>query len=217
MHELEIEAKNVDTAIEQGLKQLNLTKDEVTIKILDEGSSGLFGLGAKPARVLITNGKKSIPPEVDINYALNKAKEVTTELFARLNIALNKINAQIKDDFLNVEIETPNGNLVIGKGGQTLDSLEYILQLILNNDPKSRLKINLDTENYRNKQRGRLEVLAQKALNYVKRTGKIYRFDPMCAKERKMIHSYLKSYPEIETFSDGHGNLRKVAIKRAAK
>jgi len=216
---LEMEGKTVEDAIEKGLLRLNLSKNEVIINVLNEGSPGFLGLGGKSARVLITpkGAKKELSPDVDIAYAQAKAKSVAGELFSHLNINLNSISATVLDDFLNVEIETDNGSLVIGKGGQTLDSLEYILQLILNNDPRSRVKVNLDTEHYRKKQRQRLEVLADKALSYVKRTGKVYRFEPMGARERKIIHSYLKSFPEAETFSDGEGSQRKVAIKRAQK
>lgn len=230
-NEIEIEGKSVDDAVEKGLIELGTAKDDVVIKVLSEGSSGFLGMGGKPARVLITAAKaaskkapphetklpKSVLSEADIAYAKQKTQTVIKELFSRLNITLSNIALTERDGFLDIEIETSDGSLVIGKGGQTLDSLEYILQLILNNDPKSRSKINLDTEHYRKKQRERLEVLAQKALAYVSRTGKVYRFEPMGARERKIIHSYLKTFPEVETFSDGEGKARKVAIKRSQK
>lgn len=134
-----------------------------------------------------------------------------------MNIDVKDIKTSFSKDTVNIEIVADDSGFIIGKGGQTLDSLEYIAQIILNNTLNSKLKINLDCESYRLKQSKRLHSMADKAIEYVKRTGKIYRFDPMSAKERKIIHLYLEDFPNIESFSEGEGLFRKVGVKLSNK
>ena len=134
-----------------------------------------------------------------------------------MRLGLKSVKTVPGSDSVNAEIETEESGYIIGKNGQTLDSLEYITQIIVNNDLHSKIKVNLDCEKYRQKQNEKLKVMADKAVEYVKRTGKIYRFDPMNAKERKIIHTYLKDNSQIETFSEGEGIMRKVDIKLSKK
>ncbi|MDD2523320.1 MAG: RNA-binding cell elongation regulator Jag/EloR [Endomicrobiia bacterium] len=221
MQELEVSGKNIEEAITIGIKKLDCTKDEVEIKILDEGTSGLFGLmGAKPAKILLTLKKEnnkniSEKKDVDIDSALacKNVESYVREIISMMNISLKTLETSYKDGIIEIEVSTDNGSLLIGKGGQSLDALEYIVQLMLNTNPKTRVKINLDTENYRLKQQERLKVIAEKAIEYVQRTKKIYRFDPMSAKERKFIHMYLKDIGGFDTFSEGEGTMRKVGVK----
>ncbi len=226
--ELEISGKNIEEAISLGLKELNCSKDDVEIKILDEGTTGLFGLmGAKPAKVLLTlkNTEQNKVQEqelkkkeinADFDLACKNAKEYTGKIVSMMNVNVNDIKVNHNNETINVEIFTDSGSLLIGKAGQSLNALEYIVQLMINTNPSTRVKVNLDTENYRQKQQERLKTIANKAVEYVKRTKKIYRFDPMSAKERKFIHNYLKSFEEFDTFSEGEGSMRKVGVKLSA-
>lgn len=224
MQELEVSGKNIEDAISIGIKKLDCTKDEVEIKILDEGTSGLFGLmGSKPAKILLTlkqNNNKNISEkkdvEIDSNLACKNVESYTKDIISMMNIGLNDLKTYYKDGIVEIEVSTDNGSLLIGKGGQSLDALEYIVQLMLNTNAKTRVKVNLDTENYRLKQQERLKVIAEKAMEYVQRTKKIYRFDPMSAKERKFIHMYLKDIGGFDTFSEGEGTMRKVGVKISA-
>ncbi|MGE4385133.1 MAG: RNA-binding cell elongation regulator Jag/EloR [Endomicrobiaceae bacterium] len=227
MQEIEISGKNIEDAIANGIKKLDCKKEEVEIKILDEGTSGLFGLmGAKPAKVLLTlkqdvnigkssDAKKEI--EVNAELACKNVEKYVRDIVKMMNIEVKDLKAYYKDGIVEAEISTDNGSLLIGKGGQTLDALEYIVQLMLNTDSDTRVKVNVDTENYRLKQQERLKVLAEKAIEYVKRTKKIYRFDPMSAKERKFIHLYLENIGGFDTFSEGEGAMRKVGVKLLAE
>lgn len=226
MQEIEISGKNIEDAIANGIKKLNCAKEDVEIKILDEGTSGLFGLmGAKPAKVLltlknnITTSRKNAVREtadVDSDLACKNVEKYIKDIISMMNIELKDLKVYYKDGIVEAEVSTDNGSLLIGKGGQTLDSLEYIVQLMLNTNSDTRVKVNLDTENYRLKQQERLKVLAEKAIEYVKRTKKIYRFDPMSAKERKFIHMYLENAGGFDTFSEGEGAMRKVGVKLLA-
>ena len=221
--ELEVSGKNIEEAISSGLKELNCSKDDVEIKILDEGTTGLFGLmGAKPAKVLLTLKKEDqqkiseiTKKEIDADFdlACKNVKNYIEKIVSMMNININDIKVNHNNETINVEVFTDSGSLLIGKSGQSLNALEYIVQLMLNTNPSTRVKVTIDTENYRQKQQERLKTIVNKAIEYVKRTKKIYRFDPMSAKERKFIHNYLKEFPEFETFSEGEGSKRKVGVK----
>ena len=223
--ELEFSGKNINDAIEKGLQELNCSKEDVEIKILDEGTKGLFGLmGSKPARVILTlkdkngikkeNTKKEEPKrEIDFDLACKNAKEYVEKIVSMMNINVTDIKVNHDDETVNIDVATDSGSLLIGRSGQSLNALEYVVQLMLNTNPSTRAKVNIDTEKYRQKQQDRLKAIANKAIEYVKRTKKIYRFDPMSAKDRKFIHTYLKNIGGFDTFSEGEGALRKVGVK----
>ena len=117
------------------------------------------------------------------------------------------------EDTVNIEVSTDSGSLLIGRSGQSLNALEYVVQLMLNTNSSTRAKVTIDTENYRQKQQERLKTIINKAIEYVKRTKKIYRFDPMSSKDRKFIHQYFKNLGGFDTFSEGEGAMRKVGVK----
>lgn len=218
LKELESTGKNISEAISTGLKLLKCTKDDVEIKILDEGSSGLFGLmGSKPARVLLTlkDGIVEIKniQTIDFKQACKSVETTINDIVGMMGIKVSSIKTSHEEDTVSAEIVSDNSGVLIGKGGQSLDALEYLVQLIVNTDPRTRVKVNLDTENYRAKQQERLKTMAEKAMEYVKRTKKIYRFDPMSAKERRYLHNYLKNIGGFDTFSEGEGIMRKVGVK----
>jgi len=218
LKELESTGKNISEAISTGLKLLKCTKEDVEIKILDEGSSGLFGLmGSKPARVLLTlkNGIVEIKntETIDFKQACKSVEDVINDIVKMMGIQISSIKTYHEEDTVSAEITSDNSGVLIGKGGQSLDALEYLVQLIVNTDPRTRVKVNLDTENYRAKQQERLKTIAEKAMEYVKRTKKIYRFDPMSSKERRYLHNYLKNIGGFDTFSEGEGVMRKVGVK----
>ena len=224
--ELELTGKNIEDAIEKGLKELNCSKEDVEIKVLDEGTKGLFGLmGAKPARVLLTikdknqtketkkEKKEEVKREIDFDLACKNAQEYTSKIISMMNIKVEDIKVNHDEDTVNIEVSTDSGSLLIGRSGQSLNALEYVVQLMLNTNASTRAKVSIDTENYRQKQQERLKTIINKAIEYVKRTKKIYRFDPMSAKDRKFIHQYFKNLGEFDTFSEGEGAMRKVGVK----
>ena len=224
--ELEITGKNIEDAIEKGLQELNCSREEVEIKILDEGTKGLFGLmGAKPARVRLTakdknsskdtrrEKKEETKREIDFDLACKNAKEYTSKIISMMNIKIDDIKVTHDDETVNIAVSTDSGSLLIGRSGQSLNALEYVVQLMLNTNSATRAKVTIDTENYRQKQQERLKTIINKAIEYVKRTKKIYRFDPMSAKDRKFIHQYFKELGGFDTFSEGEGAMRKVGVK----
>lgn len=241
LDEMESIGKNVAEAIENGIKKLECSKEDVDIKILDEGSSGLFGLmGAKPARVLLTaknknkkenksektetklskyvdnkinNEKDNENIEIDEKLSCKTVQDTIKDIVKMMGINIENMETNFKDDVVTVDIKTDNSSILIGRSGQSLDALEYVTQLIVNTNPKTRVKVYLDTDNYRLKQEERLKAIAEKAIEYVNRTKKIYRFDPMPARERKFLHTYFKDLGGYETFSEGDGAIKKVGVK----
>jgi spoIIIJ-associated protein len=217
MSEIEVEGKTVEEAIRTGLEKLGCARDKVEIKILNEGTSGLFGLmGNKPARVLLTT-KEGTPAEsigeADLALAQTRAMQVTGEIIKLMQLSFTDIHTALMAGRVLIEVKSADSTQLIGKNGQTLDALENIIGLILSRDPKTRVKISLDTDDYRRKQDERLEDMAAKAAEQVMATGKTFRFEPMPARSRRVIHLALKNNPDVETFSEGEGMFRKVGVK----
>lgn len=200
-----ISSKTVQDAINEGLRQLNVGRDNVTIEILDEPNRGFLGfIGAKNAKVkVIVNRDAVTEAENFLNILLNKM-EIKAEF---------KINKTL--EILNIEIIGENGDdmgAIIGKRGNTLDSIQYLISLIVNKDRDTYLKVLLDTENYRKKREETLIRLAKKMAGKAKRIRKKVRLEPMNPYERRIIHSALQTDPYIKTFSEGKEPYRKVVI-----
>jgi spoIIIJ-associated protein len=211
MAEIEVEGKTVEEAIEEGLAKLGCTRDKIEIKILNEGTAGLFGLmGNKPARVRLTTKNGA---DADFSACQEKIKDILSNILNFMHLPFSEINTALMAGRLLAEIKSPESSFIIGKNGQTLEALEHIATLILNKDENTRIKITLNTEGYRKKQEKRIHSMAQKAAEQVKRTGKAFRFEPMSAKERRIIHLFLQNDPDIETLSEGEDIFRKVVIK----
>jgi spoIIIJ-associated protein len=224
MPEIEIKGKTVEEAILKGLKTLGCAREDIKVEILSEGASGLFGLmGAKPASVLISAPQECCKTEgcfTDPKQSQEKVKRVLNDILSRMGTPAKNIKTSFdkENESVCAEVEANgDGGYVIGKGGQTLDALEYLTQIIVNNDLESKIKVNLDCRDYRSNQNDKLRILADKAAQYVKRTGKVYRFAAMSARERKIIHLHLQSDPSVETFSEGDGSFRKLGVKPASK
>lgn len=223
MPEIEVKGKTIEEAIIKGIQLLGCERKDAEIKVLDEGANGLFGLmGAKPAVVLVSadsskcSGSAALnETEADIKKFRAKTETVLAEILQKMGVPFNRLDSSYENKTVTAQIQTDKGSFIIGKNGQTLDALEYIIQIIVNENLPYKIKVNIDCENYRIKQTEKLKILADKAVEYVIRTGKIYRFEPMSAKERKIIHTYLKDNLKIDSFSEGEGPLRKVGVKPA--
>ncbi len=195
-------AKTVDEAIELALAELGATRSQVEIDILDEGSKGLFGiLGGKDARVIVT--KKDAPED--------KAVAFLSELFLSMGIRV-QIDAKMDGDNLYIDLSGNDMGIVIGKRGDTLDSIQYLTSLVVNNSKGSYIKVTIDTENYREKRKEALEALAQRIAAKVERTGKRHTFEPMNPYERRIIHSTLQANEKVTTYSIGEDPNRKIVV-----
>ncbi|MEE9316084.1 MAG: Jag N-terminal domain-containing protein, partial [bacterium] len=169
MEEKEFSGKNVEEAIEKGLKELGLSRDDVEVKILDEGKAGLFGLmGASPAKIkLIVKPLKGLKAEEkgkatreklsdgDLISAQKKVKEELNETLKLMGMEA-EVTTSLEEGKVVADIKSENGAILIGEKGQTLNALQLIVNLIVNKDEKTRTKVIVDTENYRQRRENAL-------------------------------------------------------------
>ena len=202
MNTVEKTAKTVEAAVAEALASLGATKDEVKITIIDPGTKGgLFGIGSKPAKVLVT---RKLKPE---DVARNFLKELTLAM----NISV-QIEAISRDRLVSVNMVGDNMGLLIGKRGQTLDALQYLTNLVVNQHSETNANVILDTENYRKRRRETLESLAYGIARKVKATKKSVTLEPMSRFERHVIHTALQNDRNVRTTSEGSEPFRYVVI-----
>lgn len=199
---LEKKGKTVDDAVAEALKEMELTKEEVEILVLEEGSKGFFGMfGAKEALVRIT---RKFNPE-------KMAKDFLHEMFLAMNI-LVEIETKLKEKQMFINLSGEDMGILIGKRGQTLDAIQYLVNLVVNKGNAPYISITLDTENYRQRRKETLESLAFNLAKKVKQTGKSVVLEPMNPYERRIIHSSLQNDKYVTTYSEGEEPYRNVVI-----
>ncbi|WP_081707832.1 RNA-binding cell elongation regulator Jag/EloR, partial [Bacillus massiliigorillae] len=202
MRELTATGQNVNEAVESALAQLNTTRDRVEIEILDEGKKGLFGLfGSRKAAVKVT-----LQPN-PIEEAKAFLQKVTTNM--GLDVV---IEAEVDGKVITFKLSGSKIALLIGKRGQTLNSLQLLTQLVANRHSKQYLTILLDAEDYRQRRNDTLVNLAEKMAQKVFKTKKEVALEPMPSYERKVIHTALMKYNRIETYSSGKDPYRHLVI-----
>jgi len=198
---IERSGKTVDDATNDALKFLGVTRDEVEVTVLDAGSKGFLGFGGKPARVLV---KVKFDPE-------KRAKQFLREVTAAMNLPLT-VTTSLKDKQLLVNLTGDDMGILIGKRGQTLDSLQYLVNLVVNKGNAPYISVTLDTENYRQRRRETLESLAVNLAKKVRATHKNVVLEPMNPYERRIIHSTLQNNRFVTTYSEGDEPFRNVVI-----
>ncbi|NLJ88586.1 MAG: protein jag [Epulopiscium sp.] len=200
---VEKESRTVEEAITEGLIELGTTRKNVEIEILDKGSRGLFGLlGSKMARVRLT--KKVNPVDAAVNF-LN-------DIFKKMNLEAKIIVEEKEEGNYLFNIQGDDMGILIGKRGQTLDSFQYLANIIANKNKDNHIRITLDTENYRERRKETLETLAKNLAKKVKLTKKSVVLEPMNPYERRIIHFALQNDKSIKTHSEGEDPYRKVII-----
>lgn len=204
---LEKSASTVEEAIELALKELDVTEDQVEIEILEEGSKSFLGLGKqKEAKVRI----------ILYDYAIEIARDFLGELFEKMGIDAELEFAE-EDELLKINVVTKSSGMIIGRRGETLDSLQFLTGLVVNRNNTTYRKIIIDTENYRKKREETLEELANRIAAKVEKSGRNKTLEPMNPYERRIIHSTLQKNKNVETFSVGEEPNRKVVIKSIAR
>lgn len=200
---IEMTGKSVDDAIKNALLELKLTEDKIEVEVLEEGSKGFLNFfGTKAARIKV---------KVKRDYIID-ARTFLTDVLNNMNI---KAEIKIKEEknAVKITLNGPDMGILIGYRGETLDSLQYLVSLVINKDHDLEYKrVVLDTENYRLKREETLRRLAVRLASKVTSTGKPVRLEPMNPYERRVIHASLQSNPEIDTFSEGDEPFRRVVI-----
>ena len=201
----EFTGKTVEEALESALSQLNVTIDQIEYEVLEKESNGFLGLfNSKPAKIAVKLKEKNLC-DLAVNFLNDvlKAMEVNADVKAVLNEQGDEINVDLAGDDMGV---------LIGKRGATLDSLQYLVSLVVNKESDSYIKIKLDTENYRERRKETLENLAHNIASKVKKTRHSVTLEPMNPYERRIIHSCLQQDNYVETHSEGDEPFRKVVI-----
>ena len=203
MEFIEISAKNVDDAITQATVQLGITSDQLEYEVLDKGSTGFLGIGSKNA-VIKARKKFSIDENVvEFLSSIFDAMKMEVEILVAVNEEEHIIEVELKGDDMGI---------LIGKRGQTLDSLQYLTNLAINKHSDEYYKVKIDTEDYRKRRKETLENLAKNIAYKVKRTKRPVSLEPMNHFERRIIHSALQNDRYVTTHSEGDEPYRHVVV-----
>ena len=200
---IEVSAKTYDEAVTNALIQLGATSDQVEIEVIDKGSSGFLGIGAEPVRIKVT---KKLTPDSFLKKFLSDifaAMQMDVEIILQVNEEAHCIDVELKGDEMGV---------LIGKRGQTLDSLQLLANNAVHKNFETYYKVKLDTENYRLRRKETLENLAKNIAYKVKRTKRPVSLEPMNPFERRIIHSALQNDRYVITHSEGEDPFRHIVV-----
>ena len=204
MDYIEVKGKTVDDAITNALIQLETTSDKIEYEVIERGSNGFLGLIGKQDAVIKVRKKSNL---------LDDTYEFLYKMFSAMNMEVtSKIDYNEENRTMNIDFSGDEMGILIGKRGQTLDSLQYLISLVVNKESDSYIKVKVDTEDYRERRKQTLENLAKNLSYKVKRTRRPVTLEPMNPYERRIIHSALQNDRYVETHSEGDEPYRKVVI-----
>lgn len=204
MKSIEVEGKTVEEALNKALIELGTDKNMVNVEILSHGSKGLFNvIGVKPARIKVSN---------KYDY-IEEARIFIANILNCMEIEA-KIDFKEENDILRINLSGEKMGVIIGYRGETLDSIQYLVSLVVNKVHElPHKKVILDTENYRNKREETLKGVAIKTANKVIKTKKVFKLEPMNPYERRIIHSALQGNTFVNTYSEGDEPFRRVVVE----
>ena len=222
MESIEAEADSIDAAIDAALKTLGVPRDRVEIEILASGSRGLFGIGSRKAKVRATlrspmrepaappaERPTTTPPPDD--RAAERARQVLREIVTLMNVDAT-VHVRTTDERIVLDLSGDASGILIGRRGQMLDALEYVLNRIVGRDEGSAVRIVIDSENYRQRRRETLENLARRMAEQAKKKRKPVALNPMSPRDRRIVHLILQEDPLLTTKSAGTGYFRRLII-----
>ncbi len=217
MKEVEISAKSLEVAIQQALEQLGVNRDEAEVTVLSEGKTGILGMGTEEARVRVTSLVPALEEENDVAEA---ARRVLETLLARMGVSASiETGTQLLVEGetgtttpIAFNIRGDDLGVLIGRQGQTISCLQYIVRLIVAQQRKAWLSIFIDVDGYKQRRYDGLRSLALRVAEQVKVKEMPFTLEPMMAYERRIIHLTLADDPDVTTQSTGEGMGRKVVI-----
>ena len=202
MDEIEKSGKTVELALAALMQELNVSSlDKLEYEVIEEGAKGFLGFGSRDA---VVRGKVKYNPE-------EIAKNFLREMFVAMGIVV-EIETKRKEKQLLINLSGEDMGILIGKRGQTLDSIQYLVNLVVNKGNSPYLSVMLDTENYRQRRKETLESLAYHLAKRVKQSGQKVVLEPMNPYERRIIHSSLQNNKYVTTYSEGEEPFRNVVI-----
>jgi spoIIIJ-associated protein len=211
MKSLEASGRTVEEAIQKALETLNLSLEEVEVTVVKEGKHGILGLGSEEAVVKV-EPRAGAPENMD-----DKAKEILETILAQLGVTASvacetKPPVEGGEGVITLDVSGDDLGILIGRRGQTLSALQYVVRLILAHQTQARVPIVIDVEGYKQRRYEALRALAQRMAEQVKTKGRPFTLEPMLAYERRIIHLALANDPDVTTESVGEGESRKVVI-----
>jgi spoIIIJ-associated protein len=231
MRSVETDGASIDDAIERALGLLHVTRDKVDIEILENSSRGLLGFGGKRARVRATVrsplgalseqpsdmvSRETLPggePEpIDVQGRVDRARAAFVEILSALGLAPEFAVVAAPDETWQFTVAGAGAGIVIGRHGQTLDAIEYLLNRIASHCDKTPVRIAIDVEGYRERRQESVEQVARQAAEKARATGRPVTLAPMSARDRRTVHVALGDDREITTRSEGEGSFRRVVI-----
>ncbi len=234
MEYIEFTGKTVDDAITEACQRFTITSDRLDYEVIEKGTAGIFGFAAKPAvikaRIYDPNAPKEevkkAPEEAVEEVKTEKAtesaqptqpvtaadpKEFLNKVFEAMNMKVD-ICVEANEEEMDINLSGDDMGVLIGKRGQTLDSLQYLTSIVVNKGRKEYIRVKVDTENYRSRRKETLENLAKNLAYKAKRTKNPVSLEPMNPYERRIIHSALQNDKYVSTHSEGEEPFRKVII-----
>lgn len=203
MEYIEISARTVNDAITEACTRLGVTSDKLDYDVIDEGATGFLGIGARPASIRAAV-KCSLP---------DNAKKFLEDVFEAMKMTVSvEVKYDEEQKTMDIELRGDEMGVLIGKRGQTLDSLQYLVSLVANKETEEYIRVKVDTENYRQRRKETLENLARNIAYKVKRTKRPVSLEPMNPYERRIIHSALQNDKYVTTHSEGEEPFRRVVV-----
>ena len=202
----EFEGKNIEQAIEEACRHFGVSKEKLDIEIISQGSTGLFGIGAKKARI-----KASLKPETILKQREEEAQKVLKEIISAAGFEI-EIKTKQENGKIYIELTGIDSSLLLAKRGAPLNALQYLVNKIVAKRLGVGAKIVFDIEGFREDREKKLKSLAQKAAREAKKTRKPFSLPPMPAHERRVIHLTIKEMPGVESKSRGRGSERHVVV-----
>ena len=193
----------MNDAIIEACQKFTVASDKLEVEVVEEGSSGFLGIGSKPA--VIRAKVKSLITDI--------AKDFLDDVFRAMSmVVVSDIKYDEDEKTMDIELSGDEMGVLIGKRGQTLDSLQYLVSLVVNKDMDDYIRVKVDTENYRQRRKETLENLAKNISFKVKRTKRAVSLEPMNPYERRIIHSALQNDRYVTTHSEGNEPYRHVVV-----
>lgn len=204
MEYIEVSGRTVDEALTNALLKLETSSDKVEYEVVEKGSTGILGIfNSKPA---IIRARKKVNVEDTI-------REFLDNMFTAMNMQVHvDMTLDMDAGTADIELSGEDMGLLIGKRGQTLDSIQYLVSLVANKEKEKYVKVKVDTENYRERRKETLESLARNIAYKVKRSKHAVSLEPMNPYERRIIHSALQNDKFVSTKSEGEDPFRHVVI-----
>ena len=203
MEFVEFKGKTKDEALMQASVELGVPSTDLEYEVVSEETKGFLGIGSKPCIIKARRKKTFIDEIREYLESLFKAMDIDTEI---------QMEFDETENVLSINLEGPEMGILIGKRGQTLDALQYIISLAVNKKSESYIRVKLDTENYRARRKETLENLAKNIAFKVKRSKRSFALEPMNPYERRIIHATLQNDKYVSTRSEGEEPNRKVIV-----